>query len=204
MLKKLTVFIILQWALAAPGLAQGIPPKPEAFPLKPEAFPLKPEAFPTKPMRILVPSPAGSSPDIRARQISTKLSEAFGQPVIVENRPGGAGLIAAREAAKSPPDGHTLLLALINNASGDVLKPDPCCRLNQELLPVSRFTMTPLLVVVHPSLQARSLVDYIQLAKQKRGAITYASHGPGSIAQLVGEWIKTETGTEILEVPYGR
>jgi tripartite-type tricarboxylate transporter receptor subunit TctC len=122
--------------------------------------------------------------------------------VIVENRPGGAGLIAAREAAKSPPDGHTLLLALINNAIGDVLKPDPCCRLNQELLPVSRFTMTPLLVVVNPSLQVRSLVDYIQLAKQKRGALTYASHGPGSIAQLVGEWIKTETGTEILEVPY--
>ena len=122
--------------------------------------------------------------------------------MIVENRPGGAGLIAAREAAKSPPDGHTLLLALINNAIGDVLKPDPCCRLNQELLPVSRFTMTPLLVVVNPTLQVRSLVDYIQLAKQKRGALTYASHGPGSIAQLVGEWIKTETGTEILEVPY--
>ena len=153
-------------------------------------------------MRILVPSPPGSSPDIRARQIAPKLSEALGQPVIVENRPGGAGLIAAREAAKAAPDGHTLFLALINNAIGDVLKPDPCCRLNQELLPVSRFTMTPLLVVVHPSLPVRSLVDYIQLAKQKRGAMTYASHGPGSIAQLVGEWIKTETGTDILEVPY--
>ena len=181
MLKKLTVFIILQWALAVPGFGQG---------------------FPSKPIRILVPSPAGSSPDIRARQISTKLSEAFGQPVIVENRPGGAGLIAAREAAKSPPDGYTLLLALINNAIADVLKPDPCCRLNQELLPVSRFTMTPLLVVVNPSLQVRTLVDYIQLAKQRRGAMTYASHGPGSISQLVGEWIKTETGAEILEVPY--
>jgi tripartite-type tricarboxylate transporter receptor subunit TctC len=153
-------------------------------------------------MRILVPSPAGSSPDIRARQIAPKLAEALGQPVIVENRPGGAGLIAAREAAKSAPDGHTLLLALINNAIGDVLKPDPCCRLNQELMPVSRFTMTPLLVVVHPSLQVRSLVDYIQLAKQKRGSMTYASHGPGSISQLVGEWLKAETGTDILEVPY--
>jgi len=181
MLKKFMVFIILQCVLAAPGLAQG---------------------FPSKPMRILVPGPAGSSPDIRARQIAGKLSEALGQPVIVENRPGGAGLIAAREAAKSAPDGHTLLLALINNAIGDVLKPDPCCRLNQELVPVSRFTMTPLLVVVHPSLQVRSLIDYIQLAKQKRGGMTYASHGPGSISQLVGEWIKAETGTEILEVPY--
>jgi tripartite-type tricarboxylate transporter receptor subunit TctC len=181
MLKKLMVFIILQCVLADPGLAQG---------------------FPSKQMRILVPSPAGSSPDIRARQIAGKLGEALGQPVIVENRPGGAGLIAAREAAKSAPDGHTLLLALINNAIGDVLKPDPCCRLNQELMPVSRFTMTPLLVVVHPSLQVRSLVDYIQLAKQKRGGMTYASHGPGSISQLVGEWLKVETGTDILEVPY--
>jgi tripartite-type tricarboxylate transporter receptor subunit TctC len=160
------------------------------------------QTFPSKPMRILVPGPAGSSPDIRARQIGTRLSDALGQPVIVENRPGGAGLIAAREAAKSAPDGHTMLLALINNAIGDVLKPDPCCRLNQELLPVSRFTMTPLLVVVNPTLQVRTLIDYIQVAKQKRGSMTYASHGPGSISQLVGEWLKVETGTDILEVPY--
>ena len=90
----------------------------------------------------------------------------------------------------------------INNAIADVLKPDPCCRLNQELLPVSRFTMTPLVVVVHPSLQVSSLVDFIQLVKQKRGSVTYASHGPGSISQLVGEWIKSETGTEMVEVPY--
>ena len=153
-------------------------------------------------MRILVPGPAGSSPDIRARQIGAKLAESLGQPVVVDNLPGGAGLIAAREAAKSAPDGHTMLLALINNAIADVLKPDPCCRLNQELLPVSRFTMTPLLVVVHPSLQVSSLVQFIQMVKQKRGSVTYASHGPGSISQLVGEWIKTETGTEMVEVPY--
>jgi tripartite-type tricarboxylate transporter receptor subunit TctC len=184
-MKKLGIFIILQCALLGLAAGQGNAP-----------------AFPSKAMRILVPGPAGSSPDIRARQIGQKLSEALGQPVVVENRPGGAGLIAAREAAKSPPDGHTMLLALINNAIGDVLKPDPCCRLNQELVPVSRFTMTPLLVVVHPSLQVRTLVDYIQQAKQKRGGMTYASHGPGSISQLVGEWLKSETGTDILEVPY--
>jgi len=178
-MKKLGIFIILQCALL--GLAGA-------------------QSFPSKPMRILVPGPAGSSPDIRARQIAQKLSAGFGQPVIVENRPGGAGLIAAREAAKSTPDGHTLLLALINNAIGDVLKPDPCCRLNQELLPVSRFTMTPLVLVVHPSVQARSLIDYVQLGR--KGALTYASHGPGSISQLVGEWLKAETGANILEVPY--
>jgi tripartite-type tricarboxylate transporter receptor subunit TctC len=180
-MKKLGIFIILQCALVA--LAQG-------------------QGFPTKPMRIVVPSPAGSSPDIRARQIAGKLAEGLGQQVIVENRPGGAGLIAAREAAGAAPDGHTLLLALINNAIGDVLKPDPCCRLNQELLPVSRFTMTPLVMVVHPSLKTNTMIDYVQLAKQKPGGLTYASAGPGSISQLVGEWLKSETGTEILQVPY--
>ena len=160
------------------------------------------QTFPSKPMRILVPSAPGSSPDIRARQIGQKLSQAFGQAVIVENRPGAQGLIAAREAAKSAPDGHTLFLALINNAIGDVLRPDPCCRLNQELLPVSRFTMTPLLLVVNPSLDVRTLVDYVTEAKKRQGGLTYASHGPGSISQLVGEWLKSETGTAILEVPY--
>ena len=160
------------------------------------------QPFPSRPLRILVPSPAGSSPDIRARQIGAKLAEAFGQPVIVENRPGANGLIAAREAAKAAPDGHTLFLALINNAIGDALKPDPCCRLNQELLPVSRFTMTPLIMVVNPSLQVSSLKEFISLAKNRANSITYASAGPGSIGQLVGEWVKSEAGIQALEVPY--
>jgi len=160
------------------------------------------QGFPSKPMRILVPSPPGSSPDIRARQIGQKLAAALGQPVIVENRPGANGLIAAREAAKAAPDGHTMFLALINNAIGDVLKPDPCCRLNQELAPVSRFTMTPLIFVVNPSLQLASVKEYVERAKAKPGELTYASAGPGSISQLMGEWIKFETGIKLLEVPY--
>ena len=160
------------------------------------------QGFPSKPMRILVPSPPGSSPDIRARQIGQKLAEALGQPVIVENRPGANGLIAARETAKAAPDGHTMFLALINNAIGDALKPDPCCRLNQELMPVSRFTMTPLIFVVNPSLQIASVKEYVERAKAKPGELTYASAGPGSISQLVGEWIKFETGIKLLEVPY--
>lgn len=152
------------------------------------------QSFPSKPMRILVSSPPGSSPDIRARQIGAKLSESLGQPVVVENRPGANGLIAAREAVKAAPDGHTMFLALINNSIGDALKPDPCCRLNQELLPVSRFTMTPLVMVVHPSLAVNSVKEFIQMAKAKPDAITYASSGPGSISQLVGEWLKSEAG----------
>ena len=160
------------------------------------------QSFPSKPIRILVGSPPGSSPDIRARQIGAKFTESLGQPVIVENRPGANGLIAARETVRAAPDGHTLFLALINNAIGDALKPDPCCRLNQELIPVSRFTMTPLLMVVNASVNARSAKEFVELAKAKPDALTYASGGPGSISQLVGEWVKSEAGIKVLEVPY--
>jgi tripartite-type tricarboxylate transporter receptor subunit TctC len=153
-------------------------------------------------MRIIVPAAAGSSPDIRARQIATKLSESFGQPVIVDDRPGANGLIAAREAAKAPPDGHTLFLALINNAVADALSPDPCCRLGMELLPVSRFSMTPYLIVVNPAVPARSLKELLELAKAKPESISYASHGPGSLSNLLGEWLKSEWGARLLEVPY--
>jgi tripartite-type tricarboxylate transporter receptor subunit TctC len=160
------------------------------------------QSFPTKPIRILVPSPPGSSPDIRARQIGAHLTESLGQPVIVENRPGANGMIAARETARSAPDGYTLFLALINNAIGDALKPDPCCRLNQELVPISRFTMTPLIMTVNPSVPAKSVKEYIELARTKPGALTYASGGPGSISQLVGEWVKSDAKINVLEVPY--
>jgi tripartite-type tricarboxylate transporter receptor subunit TctC len=166
------------------------------------AGPAAAQSFPSKPIHILVPSAPGSSPDIRARQIGAKLFESLGQPVIVENRAGANGLIAAREAAKAAPDGYTLFLALINNAIGDALNVDPCCRLNRELVPVSRFTMTPLVMLVHPSLGVQSVKQFIELARAKPDALTYASSGPGSINQLVGEWIKHEAGIKVLEVPY--
>jgi len=158
--------------------------------------------FPSRTIRIIVPSVAGSSPDIRARQIAPKLSEAFGQPVIVDNRPGANGMIAARETVKSPPDGHTLFLALINNAVGDLLTTDTCCRLGQELIHVSRFSMTPLLAVVHPAVPARTFPEFLEQAKAKPDGFTYAMHGPGSVSQLVGEMLKAERGVRLLEVPY--
>ncbi|MGH7186808.1 MAG: Bug family tripartite tricarboxylate transporter substrate binding protein, partial [Pseudomonadota bacterium] len=158
------------------------------------------QGYPSKPIRLVVGFPPGGGVDINARLLAPKLTELLGQPVIVENRPGANGLIAAREAVKAPPDGHTMFLALINNAIGDVLKPDPCCRLNQELLPVSRFSMTPLVMVVTPSLPASSLKEFLNLAKTKE--LTYATAGPGSSSHLVGEWIKSETGIQMLEVPY--
>ncbi|HEY5896413.1 MAG TPA: tripartite tricarboxylate transporter substrate-binding protein [Burkholderiales bacterium] len=160
------------------------------------------QSFPSRPMRILVPSVPGSSPDIRARQIATKLTAALGQPTIVENKPGANGMIAAREAARAAPDGHTMFFALINNAVGDLLTPDPCCRLNEALSPVSRFTMTPLLLVVNPAVPARTLQEYLDYAKAHPDALSYASHGPGSVSQLAAEMLKKARGIRLLEVPY--
>ena len=161
------------------------------------------QSYPSRPVRILVPAPPGSSPDIRARQIAPKLQAALGQPFVVENRPGGGGpgLIALREAAKAAPDGHTLILALINSAIFDAISPDPCCRLNHELIPISRFTMTPLVMIANPAMPA-TLKEFIALAKSKPGALTFGSAGPGSSGQLVGAWLSSETGIRMLEVPY--
>lgn len=160
------------------------------------------QGFPGKPIRIIVPTIAGSAPDVRVRQIAPKLSGAVGQPVIVDNRPGANGTIATQLAARSTPDGHILFFGLVNNAINDLLNPDSCCRLNRELLPVAHFTVTPLVMVVHPSLPANTLQAYISLAKSRPGALTYASAGPGSITQLLGELIKMKSGTRILDVPY--
>jgi tripartite-type tricarboxylate transporter receptor subunit TctC len=160
------------------------------------------QSFPSRPMKILVPSVAGSSPDIRARQIATKLNEAFGQPVIVENRPGANGLIAQREAAKAPADGYTLFLALINNAVADTINPDPCCRLGAELVPVSRFSMTPLVMLVNPGVPAQSLREYLDYAAANPEKLSYAAHGPGSVSQLVGQMLMLERHVRLLEVPY--
>ena len=160
------------------------------------------QIFPSRPLHIIVPSVPGSSPDVRARQIGAKLGEALGQPVIVENRPGGNGLIGAQQAVKAAPDGHTMFLALINNAIGDLLTTETCCRLGEELIPVSRFSMTPLLAVVHPAVPARTFGELIEAAKAKPDSLTYAMHGPGSISQLAGAMVKMERGGSMLEVPY--
>ena len=117
--------------------------------------------LPEQAVRWIVAHRPGSAVDVTARRIAPKLSEALGQPVIVENRPGANSMIGAREVARSAPDGHTLFQAVVNNALNDLLTPDSCCILNDRLVAVTRLISTPLVMVVHPSMPANSVKEYV-------------------------------------------
>ena len=160
------------------------------------------QAYPSKPVRWIVPTGAGSAVDVTARRVAPKLSAALGQPVVVENRPGANSMIAAREAARAPADGHTLLQAVVNNALNDLLTPDPCCLLNDKLVAVTRLISTPLVMVVHPGVPAKDVKEYVALAKSQPNQLTYASGGTGAITQMVGELLKSTTGIQVREIPY--
>jgi len=160
------------------------------------------QAFPTKPIRIVLPVVAGSAPDLRVRQVAPLVSAGLGQPVVVDNRPGANGAIGAREAARAAPDGHTLLNANISNALNDVLASDPCCRLTEAFMAITDVARSPLVMVVHPSVQAVTLAEFIALARIRPKGLTYASGGSGSIIQLLAERIKAAAGIEVIEVPY--
>src|SRR5258705_8560667 len=109
------------------------------------------QTYPSKPVRWIVPTGPGSAVDVNARRITPRLSEALGQPVIVENRPGANSMIGAREAARSAPDGYTIYQAVVNNAINDALAPDPACLLNDKLIPVTRLSTAPAVMEVNPS-----------------------------------------------------
>ena len=160
------------------------------------------QSFPAKTLRIIVPAGPGSAVDVVARDLTPGLSEALGQQVIVENRPGGNSSIGAREVARAAPDGHTLLHGNVNNALNDLLSPQTCCKLNEALLPVTRMTSSPLVLVVHPSVPVNSLKELMALAKSQPDQLTFASGGPGSITQLLGELVKLTAGVRMREVPY--
>src|SRR5512134_371101 len=148
------------------------------------------QTYPSKPVRWIVPTGPGSAVDVNARRITPKLSELLGQPVIVENRPGANSMIAAREAARAPADGYTLFQAVVNNAINDALAPDACCVLTDKLVPVTRLYTTPLVMVVNPAVPAKTLQEFVALARSKPNELTYASGGSGAITQMIGEQLK--------------
>ena len=158
-------------------------------------------SYPVKPLRIIVPGVPGAPPDIQVRRLSPRLAAALGQAVVVENRPGAAGLIAAQEVARSVPNGYTLLYGTNN----DILRefgPNPRFLLTQSFSPVIRLASIPILVIVSPSIRAGSLREVIDLARAKPGVLTHAAAGPGSGAGLLGAWLKSMARIDMLEVHY--
>ena len=158
--------------------------------------------FPSKPIRIIIPFTAGGTNDILARLLAPKLGDALGQPVIVDNRPGGNTVIASNELLKSPPDGHALLLPGNSHVLVPYLTkaPMPFDSL-KDFAPVASLARTGLFLVVTPSLPAHSLQEFIALAKSKPGSLNSAAPG-GSINQLATEMFNGLAGVKLVHIPY--
>jgi tripartite-type tricarboxylate transporter receptor subunit TctC len=160
------------------------------------------QAYPTRPVHMIVPLSAGSAADILARQVAVKMSESWGQPVVVENRPGAGTTLGADAVAKAAPDGYTLLVNSAAFAASAAVYPrlpyDPL----KDFAPVSRLAIAPIVVVVAPSLGARSIKDLIEIAKGQPGRINFGSSGVGSSTHFAGEQFKLAAGLNVVHVPY--
>jgi tripartite-type tricarboxylate transporter receptor subunit TctC len=160
------------------------------------------QSFPSKPLRIVVPFPGGIT-DVLARMLSPKMSEALGQPVVVENKPGGSGQIGGLEVIRAPADGHTLFLGHIGTHA---VNPHIFAKLNydpeHDFAPVTLLMTVPNLLVVHPSVPAANVRELIAHAKAQPGALSYASPGSGSSGHLAAELFKSLAGVNIVHVPY--
>jgi tripartite-type tricarboxylate transporter receptor subunit TctC len=159
--------------------------------------------YPARPIRLLVTSPPGGANDTQVRVLSARLMEQLGQTIVIDNRPGASGMIAADIVAKSPPDGYTLLMG---TNSTFVVNPFLFPRVPYDTLrdfaPVAITVTTPHVLLVHPSLPATTVKDLIALAKAQPGRLNYASSGSGSAFHLGMELLKTVAGVDIVHVPY--
>ena len=159
--------------------------------------------YPVKPIRLVVPYSPGGPVDIVGRIVAQKLTPALSQQVIVDNRAGGGGNLAVEIVAKSAADGYTLLMgANGTNAINPGLYPHLAVDPARELAPITMIASSPMILVVHPTLSAHSVKEFVALAKSKPGAINFASSGNGSTAHLASELLKSMTGINIVHVPY--
>jgi tripartite-type tricarboxylate transporter receptor subunit TctC len=160
------------------------------------------QTYPAKPIRMLIGFSAGGGADFVARAVSPRLVETLGQQIIIDNRPGANGLIAAELASKSPADGYTLLVAPGNYAFAPALDSKWTLDMTSAFAPVSMVAETPLLVVVHPSVPATNMQQLIALARANPGKLSYASGGIGGSAHLAMELFRTLTNVDAVHVPY--
>jgi tripartite-type tricarboxylate transporter receptor subunit TctC len=159
--------------------------------------------YPDKPIRFVVPFPAGGATDLMARSLATKLAEQMGQAVVLDNRGGAGGTIGVETVAKAAPDGYTLLFGTMGALS---INPSLYSKLPyntlQDFTPVSVTHTTPRILVVHPSIAAKSVAELITLAKAKPGAFTFGSSGNGTSSHLTGELFRSSAGINIMHIPY--
>ncbi len=161
------------------------------------------QGYPSRPVRIVVPQPAGGGVDIYTRLISQKLSETWGQQVIVDNRPGANGIIALEQVVKAKPDGYTLLAAFTSvlTINPHVYKSLPYDTF-RDLAPITQTVSNTMVLVVHPQLPARSVKELVALGKARPGDLNFGSFGVGNLTHLAAELLRLEAGLKIVHVPY--
>ena len=166
------------------------------------AAPSRAQDYPSHPVKMIVPFGAGGPTDIFTRLLAEELRKALKEPFVMENRPGAGTIIGTEAAAKSPPDGYTLLMISATQTTTETLVPNKSFKLMRDFVPVASLLNSELVMVVHPSVSVNTVKDFIALAKSKPGALNYASSGVGSNYHMAGELFKNLTGTDILHVPY--
>jgi tripartite-type tricarboxylate transporter receptor subunit TctC len=160
------------------------------------------QGYPAKTVRYVVPFPPAGATDILARWVAEKISPALGQPVVVENRPGAAGGVGTDFVAKSAPDGHTILMATAAQAISETLYVKQPFSFARDLAAVAQIARVPNVMEVHPSVPARTVKEFIALAKARPGQLNFASSGAGTTLHMSGELFKLMTGTDLVHVPY--
>ena len=158
--------------------------------------------YPARPVKIVVPFAAGGPADVYARFLGARLQESTGQPFVVENRPGAGAVTGTDAAAKSAPDGYTLLLMSNAHTVNETLIPNKPYSLTRDFVPVAPINYSDLVMVVNPSVSANTLPEFIALAKANPGKLNYASSGPGTPYHMAGELFKAMAGVDIVHVPY--
>src|SRR3954466_2919974 len=160
------------------------------------------QAYPAHAVKVVVPYGVGGPADIYGRFIATKLQEALGHPFVVEDRPGGDALVGPRALAKSAPDGYTLLVMSNTHTVNETLIPKKPFDLMRDFAPITPINYSDLILVIHPSVPAQNLKEFIALAKSKPGTLNYASSGPGTPYHMAGELFKAMAGVDIVHIPH--
>ena len=160
------------------------------------------QAYPARPIKIVVPSPPGGSTDLLARAVGQRLQTAWGQPVLIENKPGAGLRLGADFVAKSAPDGYTLLMAAVHHSIAQAVYSKRSYDFERDLLPISVVAVVPNVLIVPTALPARNVAEFIALAKAQPGKIAYGSTGLGTAHHLIGEQFSDMAGVELSHIPY--